>query len=299
MRWRLDDLPVFVGVVDNGGISAAGEALGLSKSTVSTVLTRLEKSLDLRLIDRNSRNMRVTEEGEVFYRQALLILDQAREADAAAAGMSAEPSGRVTVAMPPAFTQEIVAPHIAEFTRRYPKLDLDLVLTTHGIELLRDQVDVAVVVGPKVDSDLVSRVILSGPLAWVTSPAYAAAHDLGAGLEAIRPHIQICEKRYGQSRMPVRVHGVPAHIDLSTGISHVNSPLVVREAVAGGAGVSALPRHYLREGLQSGRLIEVFREVTFDPEASVLSVVFPHRRLLSPRLRVFVDFLERICRDQG
>ncbi|EAQ11336.1 DNA-binding transcriptional LysR family regulator [Maritimibacter alkaliphilus HTCC2654] len=299
MKWKIDDIPVFVAVVEQGGISAAADVLGQPKSTVSTTLARLEHALGLRLVDRNSRNLRVTEEGEVFYRQSLLILDQVREADAAAAGLSAAPSGRVVAAMPPAFTQEVVAPQIATFQARWPRLELDLVLTTQGVELLRDQVDLAVVVGPMVDSELVSRVLVAGPLAWVTSPAYAASHDLTGGTDSIRPHVRICEKRYGRPRMPVRVDGAPTHIDLSTGISHVNSPLVAREAVANGAGVSALPRLYMRESLASGRLVEVFRNVTFDLDASVLSVVYPHRRLLSPRLRVFVDFLEEVCRSHA
>ncbi|MAM60089.1 LysR family transcriptional regulator [Maritimibacter sp. UBA3975] len=298
MKWKIDDIPVFVAIVEQGGISAASDVLGQPKSTVSTTLTRLEHALGLRLVERNSRNLRVTEEGEVFYRKALLILDQVREADATAAGMSAEPSGRVVAAMPPAFTQEVVAPHIAEFQIRFPDVSLDLVLTTQGIELLRDQVDLAVVVGPKVDSDLISRVLVAGPLAWVTSPSYASTHDLRGGIDQIRSHIRICEKRYGRARMPVRVDGVQTQIDLSTGVSHVNSPLVAREAVVNGAGVSALPRLYLRESLASGRLVEAFKNVTFDLDASVLSVVYPHRRLLSPRLRVFVDFLEEICRQR-
>jgi DNA-binding transcriptional LysR family regulator len=295
MHWRIDDVPVFVAVVEQRGISAAANALQMPKSTVSTVISRLEKDLRLRLLDRNSRNVKLTAEGETFYRQALLIMEQVREADAAAAGMNAEPSGRLAVAVPPAFSQEVLAPHLAEFRERFPKVQLDLMVTGAGLELLGDLVDVAVVVGENADSDLICRRLISGQLVWVASPKYLEKHELGARLEQILPHVQICEKRYGMARMPVHFGSLAGHVDLATGINHVTSPLVVREAVAHGAGVSVLPLHYCREAFATGRLVQVCEDVTFDLGASVLSVVYPHRRLVSPRLRVFIDFLVEIC----
>lgn len=295
MKWRIDDVPIFVAVVDQNGITAAAQVLGMPKSTVSTAISRLEHGLGLRLIDRNSRNLRVTTEGEAFYRQAQLIMDQVREADATAAGLSAEPTGRLTAALPPAFTQEIVAPRLAEFRARFPKVELDIVVTDHGAELLRGQVDLAVVVGPLEDSELIARTLITGPLVWVVSPDYQARHRIGDSLDDIRGHIQICEKRYGRARMPVHVNGQATRIDLDHGIAHVNDPLVVRRAVANGAGLSLLPHHYCREPLADGTLVEVCRHVTFDLAASTLTAVYPHRRLVSPRLRAFIDFLTTAC----
>ena len=106
MRWTIDDVPVFVAVVDQNGVTAAARALGMPKSTVSKALSRLEEALGLRLIERNSRNLRVTGEGETFYRQAVLIMEQVREADAAMAGLNAVPSGRLVAALPPALCQD-------------------------------------------------------------------------------------------------------------------------------------------------------------------------------------------------
>lgn len=295
MRWRIDDVPVFVAVVDQMGITAAADVLGMPKSTVSTTISRLEQGLGLRLIDRNSRALRVTADGEVFYRQAQLILDQVREADAMAAGLSAEPAGRLAVALPPAFTQENVAPRLAEFRARYPRIELDLMVTGHGIELLHDQVDVAVVVGPLDNSEMVSRTLIAGRLIWVAGPDYLERNRIGETVEEIRKHIQICEKRYGRARMPVHVNGQATHIDLAQGIAHVNDPLVVRRAVTNGAGLTLLPQHFCTAPLAEGSLVEVCRHVTFDVAASTLTLVYPHRRLVSPRLRAFIDFLTEIC----
>lgn len=296
MRWNLDDLPIFAAVVEHRGITAAAEALGMPKSTVSTAVTRLERALGLRLLERHSRNLRVTAEGESFHRHALLILDEAREADATLAGLRADPAGRLAVALPPAFCQEIVAPRLAAFRRAYPAIELDLTITSRGADLLRNSVDLAVVVGPQANSDLVTRTLVSGALTCVASPGYRAAHPLGRGPEALQRHVQICETRYGLKRMPVHVDGHAASLDLATGISHVNNPLVVRTAVLNGAGVAPLPRHYVRDQIAQGSLVEVFPEIRFELAASTLSAIYLSRRLISPRLRAFVDFLVEACR---
>ncbi len=295
MKWQLDDLPVFLAVVEQGGISAAARTLGLSKSSVSVVLTRLEHSLQLRLLDRSTRTLRVTTEGEVFYRQALLIMEQAREADALMAGLGTAPSGKLTVALPPAFCHEMLAPHLSSFRQRYPGVQLELVVTSHGAALVRERADLAVVVGQLEDSELVSRPLLSDALIWVASPAWLAQHTLGQTLPDICAQVQICESRYGLRRMPVHVNGVPGELDLERGITHVNDPLVVRQVVLGGAGVSVLPRHYGVQQLADGSLVEVLQHIQFDLTASRLTAVYPGRKMLSPRVRTFLEFLVELC----
>lgn len=297
MKWKIDDVPIFVAVVEQNGITAAANVLNIPKSTVSTAISRLEQGLGLRLIERDSRNLRITSEGETFYRRGLMIVEQVRETDAAMAGHTAVPSGRLSVAIPPAFGQEILAPQLTRFRELYPEIDLDLHITTHGIELIRDQVEVAVVVGPLEDSELISKTLVSSRLLWITSPGYAAHLDDTVSGTGITRHVQICEKRYGLARAPVHIDGQSSHIDLLHGVAHVNNPLVVRQAVMNGSGVSLLPAHYCREQLRDGSLIEVFENIEFDLSASKLTAIYPSRRLVSPRVRVFMQFLGEICRD--
>lgn len=294
MQWNLDDLPVFLAVVEQHGITAAARTLGMPKSTVSKTLSRLEQGVGLRLLDRNSRNLRITSEGETFYRQALLIIEQAKEADAAMAGLNAVPSGRLSVALPPAFCQELIAPNLARFRQEYPEIDLDLTVTSHGVDLLRDQVDIAVVVGQLDDSELIVKTLLSGRVVWVASPAYLGSNADDEDLRALRTHVQICEKRYGLRRMPVRIRGQIAHVDLARGITHVNDPLSVRRALINGAGVSLMPAHYCHTQLNEGSLVEVFRHISVDISASKLSAVYPSRRLMSPKTRTFLTFLSQV-----
>lgn len=295
MKWNLDDLPVFAAVIAQGGISAAARELGMPKSTVSATLSRLEQALGLRLIDRSSRSLRVTAEGEAFHRQALLILEQAQEADDLMAGLGSAPAGRVSVALPPAFSLEIVAPRLPGFRARHPGLELDIVVTSQGAALVRDRVDLAVVVGPLEDSELVSRPLVEGGLIWVASPGWLAGHTPGQTLEAVRAQIQICEARYAQRRTPVEIHGEAAHLDLSRGVTRVNDPLVVLRTVLAGGGLSMLPYQYCIGPLAEGRLVEVLPHVRLSQASARLTVVYPGRRLLSPRVRAVRDFLVETC----
>lgn len=299
MKWRLDDLPVFLAVIDQGGVSAAARALDAPKSTVSAALTRLEQGLGLRLIDRSSRSLRITAEGEAFRRQAQLILEQAREADALMAGLGSTPSGRLTVALPPAFSLELLAPHLERFRAAQPGIELEIVVSGQGATLVRDQVDVAVVVGPLEDSELVSLPLVAGGLVWVTSPRWLADHTPGPGLDELRRQVQVCETRYAQRRLPVHVNGEAAQIDLSRGITRVNDPLVVRRVVMDGGGLSLLPRHYCTAPLADGRLVEVLPHIRLDQARSQLTAVYPGRQLLSPRVRVFLAFLQEVCASSG
>jgi LysR family transcriptional regulator, regulator for bpeEF and oprC len=296
MKWSLDDLPVFLAVLEHGGVTAAARLLGRPKSTVSVALTRLEQGLGLRLLDRSSRHLRVTPEGEMFQRQARLILEQATEADALMAGFGAAPAGRLVVALPPAFSQEMVAPRLPEFRSRYPQVALEILVSSHSAALLRDRADLAVVVGQLQDSELASRVLLSEALIWVGSPAWLARQAAPQTLAELRAQVQVCESRYALRRLPVQIEGEAAHIDLHTGPTQVNDPLVVRRAVLAGAGISPLPRHYCTEQLGRGELVQVCRHITLDQASSRLTVVYPSRVLMLPRLRVFLDFLADCCR---
>jgi LysR family transcriptional regulator for bpeEF and oprC len=297
VKWNIDDVPVFRAVVEQNGITAAARRLGMPKSTVSKAVSRLEQALGVRLLDRNSRNMRITGEGETFYRQCVAIMDQVDETDAVMTGLTATPAGRLSVALPPAFCQEILAPHLADFRRQYPEIELDLTVTSQPVDILRDQFDLAVVVGAQEDSDLTTRTLLAGRLVWIASPAYRAANEIGDTVDTLRPHIQLCEKRYAARRFAVHEHGRKTGLDLGRGIIHVNDPLAVRKAVIRGAGVSFLPDRYCAAQLQNGELEEVCENIRFDISASTLSAVFPSRRLMSGKTRAFLEFLNGVCRN--
>ena len=296
MRWRMDDLVVFCAVLDGGGVSAAAERLGWPKSSVSKALARLENDLGLRLIERTSRRMRVTPEGEAFYARAAVILELAGEADALMQGLRTAPAGKVSLALPAAFCREIVAPRLAEFAVTYPEIELELVVPSRGERPGTDDCDLAVVTGPQPDSSLVQKTLLGGRLVWVAGPTYAADHRLSDAPPEDFSAVRIYESRFAGTSIALHVDGAVRKLSLPARGLCVNDPLSVREAVRGGLGVSFLPERYCDAALRSGALLEVWRRVRFAESAARLAVVFPGNRVLSPRFRAVIDFLEGICR---
>lgn len=297
MKWNLDDLPVFLAIIERGGISAAANTLGMPKSTVSTTLTRLEQDLGLRLIDRSSRSLRITAEGEVFYSQAKHIIEQAVATDSLMADLGSVAKGRLKVALPPAFSEEFVASHLLDFRQQYPEIDLEIVITSQGAELIRDHVDIAVVVGELEDSELVSLPLVRGQLIWVSSPAWLAQNRLPETLDELGASVQVCETRYALRRLPVYFDKDVHYLDLSHGIIRVNHPLIVRRMLSLGGGVSMLPQHYCVKQLAEKSLIQISPHLKLKLSSSQLTAIYSSRRLISPRIRVFLEFLKEICKD--
>ncbi|HPE60299.1 MAG: LysR family transcriptional regulator [Thiothrix sp.] len=293
--WSLDDVPVYLAIVEQQGISQAARHLGVSKSMASKALMRLETALGVRLMERNSRNMRITSEGAVFYRYALLIMEQADRAQAVMSGLTAEPVGRLVVALPMAFSREIFIPRLPDFYRQYPRIELEIVITSHEPDIIRDQIDLAVVVGPLSDSELVVTRLYRGALIWVASARYVAQNTPDDTLESLRAHLRICETRYAQARFPVRIRDRKHYLDLQRGLMQVNDPMSVRDAVLNDFGVALLPLQYARQQLESGELQAVFPQVEVESSSADLSAVYPARRLLSNKTRALLDFLKQTC----
>ena len=294
MRWRMDDLFAFCAVVETGGVTAAALRLACPKSTVSKALSRLETDLGLQLVERTSRRVRVTPEGEAFYSRAAAILELAGEADAMMLGMRSVPAGRVSLALPTAFCREILAPRLAEFVRSYPEIELDLVVSAGGSGV-REDCDLAVVVGPQPDSALIQKSLLGGRLMWVSSPGFVKANGLSDAPPENFDLVRIYETRFAGATLALDIDGHPGRIHLPASGMSVNDPLTVREAVRAGLGVAFLPERYCERALASGELVEVWHRVRFAEGAARVLVVFPGTRLLSPRFRAVIDFLEAIC----
>ena len=241
MKWNVDDLPIFLAVNDKQSISAAARHLGMPKSSVSRILNRLEDSLDIRLFDRNTRQMRLTAEGEIFVMHATTILDQVHLADATLSGIRHAPSGVLKVSLPMAFSREIIGGRLAEFSDQYPDITLQITVSAQPVNLLREDLDLAFMVGPIEDSELVGQQISDTPLIWVASTSYANKLTLAPKLSDLRPHLRFCERRYQTNRLPIRTPSGRQFLDTSHLMS-VNDPVILRDIALQGGGVALLPR---------------------------------------------------------
>ena len=296
MNWNADHLPALVAVAEAGGISAAARKLGEPKSTISRAISRLEDDIGLQLFVRGPRSLRLTHEGGQFYQHAVRILEQVEAASAELAGLSESPRGTLTVALPMAFGREIVGLHLASFQYEFPEIRLDLRIASGQPDLIRDAIDMAVIVGSAADSDLVQQSLIDTPLIWIAAPEVAATLPETPSMDELASMIRAVEARYGAA--PVSVvdgNGITRDIALrGERMMQVNDPIMLREFVRAGGGLSFAPDLYCRAAIAEGTLTQVYPEVRIRQESS-LSLLYPRRRLVPKKARAFIDFLKNIC----
>lgn len=295
MKWNIDHLPVFLAIEEMKGVTGAADRLGMPKSTVSRTLSKLEDDLDIRLFDRNTRQFRLTAEGEIFFQHAQVIMEHVYATNDALAGLRHTPSGVLKVSMPMAFSRDIIGPKLTAFRARYPDVVLQITVTPHDINLMREDLDLAFVVGTQESSDMVIRKIMEAPLIWVASSGYVKDHNFGDTLPDLKPHLGFCERRYQNQRLQVKSKQGRQFLDTSSLMS-VNDPVILRNIVLDGGGVALLPALYCYEHLASGQLLEVFPMIEPEDKATVYAVM-PSRRLQPYKARVFIDFVDEIVSE--
>ncbi|MEC8127669.1 MAG: LysR family transcriptional regulator [Pseudomonadota bacterium] len=296
MKWNVDHLPAFVAVAEVGGISAAARRLGEPKSTISRAISRLEDDIGLQLFVRGPRSLRLTHDGGQFYQHAIRILEQVEAASAELAGLSETPRGTLTVALPMAFGREIVGPHLAGFQTDFPDVRLDLRIGSGQPDLIRDSIDMAVIVGSATDSDLIQQRLIDTPLIWIAAPAIASALPENPTPDELASLIGAVETRYGAAPVSV-VDGAGAARDIALRrerMMQVNDPILLREFVRANGGLSFAPDLYCRAAIREGSLVQVYPHLQICQESS-LSLLFPGRRLLPKKAQVFMSFLRDIC----
>ena len=296
MKWNVDHLPAFVAVAEVGGISAAARRLGEPKSTISRAISRLEDDIGLQLFVRGPRSLRLTHDGGQFYQHAIRILEQVEAASAELAGLSETPRGTLTVALPMAFGREIVGPHLAGFQTDFPDVRLDLRIGSGQPDLIRDSIDMAVIVGSATDSDLIQQRLIDTPLIWIAAPAIASALPENPTPDELASLIGAVETRYGAAPVTV-ADGAGAARDIALRrerMIQVNDPILLREFVRANGGLSFAPDLYCRAAIREGSLVQVYPHLQICQESS-LSLLFPGRRLLPKKAQVFMSFLRDIC----
>ncbi len=288
----LNDLYYYAQVVDHGGFSPAGRALGIPKSKLSRRIALLENRLGVRLIQRSTRRFAVTEIGQTFYEHCKAMLVEAEAAEEAIAFSHAEPCGSLRVTCPVALLHAYVGAMLADFLLRYPRVALALEATNRRVDPVGEGIDLALRVRPPplADSDLVLRVLANRSQCLVASPTLlarqGAAHfpaDLSAwpSLALGTPQEHYQWTLYGPEAAQITLYHTPR---LVTG-----DMIALRAAAVAGVGVVQLPMMLVRAELADGALVRLLPEWTLQRE--IIHAVYPSRRGLLPAVRVLIDDL--------
>ena len=286
---NLNDLRMFVRVVDHGGFTAASRALHVPKQTLSKRLAELERKAGVRLVERSSRSFRVTELGRALYRHAAAMVVEAEEAEHVIMGRLAEPSGtvRITASVPTA--QQLLAPILPRIARQYPKIRIVLDVSDRFVDVIQEGYDIALRdhAAPLPDSELVQRRLRTEAFWLVAAPAY---------LKRRRPRTPAdLEKMDGLFAVPAEpswtlrdAHGTVATVTLPARY-FANEATALKEAAIAGLGIARLPATLCRNALRAKGLVRVLPEWIAGEISTTL--LMPGRRHRLPSVRVVADLL--------
>jgi DNA-binding transcriptional LysR family regulator len=288
------EMAAFVRVVEAQGFSAAAPALGLTPSAVSKLITRLETRLGVRLMQRTTRALHLTADGEAFYEQARRIVAEITALEAELTDRRGTPQGLLRVTTSLAFSTHQLAPLIGEFLERYPAVQLELIPTDRVVDLVEEGVDIAIRVGRLADSSFMARKIGEDVRLVCAAPSYLARHGRPERPEELVRHNCIVNRdrahlnRWqflidGPNGRQVREIEVKGRIAVSDGEAQLRLALQ-------GLGIVRLTRLTVAGAIRSGELVSLLKEFSAE-EPVPIHAVYPHRRHLAPKVTAFADFV--------
>ncbi|HEY2022212.1 LysR family transcriptional regulator [Paraburkholderia sp.] len=291
---RLQAMQVFTRVVDTNSFTRAAETLDLPRASVTTIIQNLEAFLGTRLMHRTTRRLSLTPDGAAYYERCVRILADVEETEASFQSGNKKPHGKLRIDMPGSIGRLIVIPSLCEFHTRYPDIDLQLGLTDRPVDLLQEGVDCVVRVGALQDSSLVARRI--GLFEGVTcaAPDYIERAGMPASLEDLDNHkaVNYFSSRTGRTLdWAFMVEGQEVEVKMKSIVS-VNDADAYVTCGLEGFGLIQPARFMVLPHLRSGQLVEVLPELK--PLPMPISAVYPHSRHLSPKVRVFVDWIAEL-----
>ncbi|MBO1323558.1 LysR family transcriptional regulator [Acetobacter sp. TBRC 12305] len=293
---RIDLLRIFARVVETTSFTRAAETLGLPRSSVSTAVQELESRLGVRLLTRTTRSVAPTPDGTAFYEHALRLVADMEEAESLFRRGHERIRGRLRVSLPVRIGRLVVAPALGDFLTTYPGIALDLGVTDRPVNLVEDGVDCALRVGELRISGMVARPLGQLTLVNVAAPAYLARHgvphsptDLLAEGHQIVHYASAStgrvEKWEWEDAGQTRTLDLPGRVTVDSAEAQIACCLA-------GLGLVQIPYYDVRPYLKTGQMVEVLPAWRAAPLP--MALLYPHRRHLSARVRVFADWLQRL-----
>ncbi len=291
----IQDLRIFARVAAVQNLSSVGTELGLTPGTISKRIQALESELRVRLFDRTTRSIRITEEGATFLSYVERILIELESARSSVGDNASRPKGKLKISAPASFGRLFVAPAISAFMRAYPDIDVHIDLSDRVVNLQEEGYDVAIRTGALTDSVLIAKRLCTDRKIVVASPAYLDAHGIPGTPASLCEHNcfvlgdawQWTFSR-GHDEFPIRVNGR----------LRSNNDEILRHAALEGHGLFQTSELRVREELASGQLVRVLEDYELGSNSAVWAV-YPSAKHVLPKLRVLLDFLAAWFRDIG
>ena len=290
-------LETFTAVVEQGSFTAAAEALGISKPVVSKQVSLLEKHLGVQLLQRTTRRLHLTQAGEVFASYSHRIMSDVREAEQSVLPLQSEPQGRLRISVPESLAISLLPEALLNFQQKYPSIELDIHVTGRLVDLVEEGIDVALRVGELEDSSLIARLLMPCSFHACASPEYLEKHGTPESpdelethncmIYSLAPHPDswLFKDEEGKN-ISIKVKG---NLRSDTGNILMNSAL-------NGNGIFIGPTFMITGAVKEGRLKTVLDDYT--SVTTGLYAVYPYSKLVSTKVRAFIDFIAESWSDK-
>jgi DNA-binding transcriptional LysR family regulator len=286
---NVNDIATFVAVVKAGSFTSAAQQLGITRSAVGKIMARLETRLQVRLLHRTPRSLGLTDDGSVFFARCTQILDDLEETETAMAARSATPTGALRISVPIALGHRQVRPVIESFLASWPAVTSDVSFTDRFVDLVDEGIDIAIRIGePKPDSRLIARTVATQKLAVCASPAYLEERGVPTTPSDLVDHECLQFVSAGRPQ-PWSFAGNGQPVMETSGRLRMDSAEALVAAAVGGVGIVNLPTYLLATDIRQGRLRPLL--ANFAIEGTPIRAIYPTRRHLTPKVRLFIDRL--------
>lgn len=302
----ITNMALFARVVKCGSFSEAARQLGMPKSTLSRRINELEQQQGVRLLHRTTRQLKLTDVGRAFLVHCQTIADAAQAAQRVTQQVQEVPRGRVRVSCPHAISQSLLTDLIPLFLLQYPQVELDLVVTNSPVDLLRDNIDIALRVRPSIeDSSLIARALGSSPSVLVAAPSFIQKSLQSRRKSAFSHPAELVDLaslslHFSSGRYQLQLQHQQTAEQLSIAIQPrviTDDMGVLRASAVAGLGMVSLPTYLVNDDINAGRLQPLLPEWRLP--LGVMHLVYPYRRGLLPAIRALVDFLVAELPTQG
>jgi len=291
--WRYDDLSIVTEVIKQGSFIKASQKLGIPSSTISRRVSEFESALGVRLLERNSRKLSLTDKGDLLFKQCQNHMQQIKQSIEGISSNNSKAIGVLKVTAPVTLGNELLNSWFCNFSVIYPEVNLDIVLSNHYEDILDDSFDVAIRVGPLKNSEFIGQFLFSTEMVLCASSEYLAKVNIDFdNVDDITKHdfLSFHQDKLGL-KLTNKLMNNDIEIQLKTRMAST-STAILRLAAIDGLGIACLPMVSIKEEVKSGKLVHIFKEFVGSPKKDIYAV-YPSKKHLSEKVRVFLAYVKQ------
>ncbi|WGE47366.1 LysR family transcriptional regulator [Actinobacillus equuli] len=290
---KLNAINLFCRVIETQSFTQAAQLEQISLAMASKLIAQLEEHLNVRLLHRTTRKITPTEAGLLYYQRCLPILNELKDAENSVSNITSTLQGKITISLPMDFGSRFVAPYLGQFMATYPNIQLNIEFSDRRVDVVAEGYDLVLRIGALEDSSIVARRIAQSELVLLASPEYLATHGTPERLEHLAHHTCLLYENHQQwlfeeNDQKIKFKPTP-HIMSNNGYA-------LLQMAKAGQGIVNLPLFLAKEELSAGQLVEILPQ--YKQHAIDISLLYPHRRYLSPKVKVLIEFLSKLMQER-